>query len=406
MSHLTERVVDPSAPTSSMRTWRVASLVLAVGALLLSACGTTVGETAPDEPDAGASDEQEDAEPAASDDADDSSGADTDEVAGELVLFNYAQYVDPATYEAFSAAFPDVQITDANYASEEEASAQLRAGGAAEYDVVVLAGTTAAQLYADGLLQDIDHSLIPNLANVDPGLIDGSLYDPGAVFSIPKNYGVTGWGYDSEVVTDAPTTWAEFYDQLCDHAPRTLLLEGATAVIGSALQATGSNLGTEDLAEVEAALDLLLEVKPCIGHVSTANFYALMADDIVLGQAWNGDILRLRGDRPALEFQIPEGPSDAWVGVWAIPADAPNPRAAHAWINELLAVDNAAREMEWSLFPVSVPEAAAQVQDTNPAFEVPWITATTEQLQALATPVLSPEALRLYNDAYTRFLAE
>ena len=42
--------------------------------------------------------------------------------------------LDPATYEAFKAAYPNVEIVDANYASEEEAGAKLRAGGS---DIVV-----------------------------------------------------------------------------------------------------------------------------------------------------------------------------------------------------------------------------------------------------------------------------
>jgi spermidine/putrescine transport system substrate-binding protein len=375
-------------------------------ALVLAGCGGTVGGQASEPAESSAAAEASASAPAASTEASADPAAAGD-VEDKLVLFNYAQYVDPATYEAFKAKFPNVEIVDANYASEEEAGAKLRAGGTSEYDIVVLAGTTAAQLYNEGLLQDIDKSLVPNLAGVDTALIDDSLYDPGAKFSVPKNYGITGWGYDSDVVTSPPTTWAEFYDQLCDYAPKTLLLEGATAVIGSALQAKGYNLGDDDPAHVQEALDLLLEKKDCIGNVSTANYYALMgSDDVVLGQSWNGDVLRLKANRPSLEFQIPEGPSDAWVGVWAIPADAPHPKAAHAWINELLSVPNAAREMEWSFFPVSVPEAAEQVKATNPAFDVPWITATNEQLKALATPVLPPETLRLYNDAYTTFMAQ
>lgn len=386
--------------TNQMRKWRVGALA-ATAALLIAACGNTVGEDSA----ATATPESPTETPTTSETVEET--VELGDVEGKLVLFNYAQYVDPATYEAFKAAFPNVEIVDANYASEEEAAAKLRAGGVSEYDVVVLAGTTAAQLYAEGLLQDIDHSQIPNLAGVEPALIENSLYDPGAKFSIPKNYGVTGWGYDSSVVTNPPTTWAEFYDQVCDYAPRTLLLEGATAVIGSALQAKGYNLGDSDPGHVQEALDLLLEKKDCIGNVSTANYYALMgSEDVVLGQSWNGDVLRLKAGRPSLEFQIPQGPADAWVGVWAIPANAPNARAAHAWINMLLSPPDAAREMAWSFFPVSVPQAATEVKAINPAFDVPWITATNDELKRLASPVLPPETLRLYNDAYTTFMAQ
>ena len=377
--------------------------MLAAAAVVIAACGSTVGgadsASAPapaDSSDAGV--------PSAS--AEPTGGA-IPPPEDQLILFNYADYVDPATYEAFSAEFPDTEIITASYASEEEASAKLQAGGAGEYDVLVLAGNTAAQLYAEGLLQDVNHGWIPNFDLIDPALINDSLYDPGAKFSIPKNYGITGWGYDSSVVKNPPKTWAEFYDQLCDYAPRTLLLEGATAVIGSALQAKGYQLGDADPAHIQEALDLLLEKKPCIGNVSTANWYTLFASekDVVLGSAWNGDVLRMKEGRPSLEFTIPEGPADNWVGVWVIPKDAPHPAAAHAWINALLEPENATREMLFSFFPVSVPEATAAAKEENSAFDVPWITATNEELLRLAAPVLPPETLRLYNDAYTEFMA-
>lgn len=377
--------------------------LLVAAALVIAACGSTVGGTEASAP--APADEATSAAPAP-----ESSDAGQEAIPvpeDQVILFNYDDYVDPATYEAFKARFPNTEIITQSYASEEEASAKLRAGGSGEYDVLVVAGNTAAQLEAEGLLQDINHGWIPNFDLIDPALVNDSFYDPGARFSIPKNYGITGWGYDSDVVTNPPKTWTEFYDQLCDYAPRTLLLEGATEVIGSALQAKGYRLGDADPVHIQEALDLLLEKKECIGNVSTANWYTLFASpkDVVLGSAWNGDVLRIKQDRPSLEFTIPQGPADNWVGVWVIPKNAPHPAAAHAWINELLEPENAAREMLFSFFPVSVPEATAAAKAENSAFDVPWITATNEELQRLAAPVLPPETLRLYNDAYTEFMA-
>lgn len=392
------------APSQGTRGLTLArTSMLAAAAVVIAACGSTVGGA----DSASAPAPAESSEGAATSTSVEPTGGAIPPPEDQLILFNYADYVDPATYDAFSAEFPNTEIITASYASEEEASAKLRAGGAGEYDVLVLAGNTAAQLYAEGLLQDVNHGWIPNFDLIDPALVNDAFYDPGAKFSIPKNYGITGWGYDSSVVKNPPKTWAEFYDQLCDYAPKTLLLEGATAVIGSALQAKGYQLGDADPAHIQEALDLLLEKKPCIGNVSTANWYTLFASekDVVLGSAWNGDVLRIKEGRPALEFTIPEGPADNWVGVWVIPKDAPHPAAAHAWINALLEPENATREMLFSFFPVSVPEAAAAAKAENSAFDVPWITATNEELQRLAAPVLPPETLRLYNDAYTEFMA-
>lgn len=384
---------DPAGPMISRRRLLISTACAGGAAAFLAACGANVGGSGP--ASAGATSTGATLSPTR-----------TPQATGKLVLFNYDQYVDPKTYDVFLKQYPQVELVKAFYASEEEVSAKLRVGGAGQYDNVVVGGTTAAQLYAEGLLARVDHSLLPNLAGVDPGLIN-QVYDPGAVFSIPKNYGTTGIGYDTSQVTSPPTSWMEFYDQLETYAPDTLLLEGATSVVGSALQALGYNLGESDDAKIEQALDLLKAKKQFIGHISTSNFYTLFGKGgpVVLGMAWNGDLLKLRADRPSLGFLTPQGPADAWTGVWAIPANAPNPEGSHAWINTLLDPVNAAREMEWSLFPVSVPSAAEQVKKTNPAFDVDWITLSTADLERLSTPVLPPDVLRKYNDAYTQFQA-
>jgi spermidine/putrescine transport system substrate-binding protein len=320
-----------------------------------------------------------------------------------LVLFNYADYVNPETYDAFRGQYPGVRIVRASYASEEEATAKLSAGGTDQYDVIVVAGSTARQLQDQGLLQPIRHEWLPNLRNVTPVLLQAP-YDPGARFSVPKNYGVTGIAYDRERVSDPPRSWAQFFDRLEEFAPRTLMLEGATSVIGAGLQALGYRFGDSDPAHIREALELLKARKRFIGQISTARFFSDWGSgSVVLSQAWNGDVLRVRENRPAADFVVPEGPHDAWAGTWAIPRDAPHPRAAHAWIDFLLRPANAAREMAWSFYPVSVPAALERVP--RAIRSVPWMSLSEQELRQVSLAVLSPEALREWNRAYSEFQA-
>jgi spermidine/putrescine transport system substrate-binding protein len=320
-----------------------------------------------------------------------------------LVLYNYADYVAPGTYAAWRRAYPGTRLTRAYYASEEEVTAKLNAGSS-QYDVIVVAGSTAAQLRRQGLLDPIRKEWLPNLRNVSPPLLEAA-YDPGARFSVPKNLGITGFGYDAEAVRTPPRSWREFFDQLERYAPRTQMLEGATAVIGAGLQALGYRFGDTDPAHLREAVDLLKARKRFIGEVSTAKFFANLAGGrIVLSQAWNGDIARLKPDRPSLDFVVPEGPADRWTGVWAIPRGARHPRAAHAWINMLLDPEHAAREMSFSFYPVSVPSAYERVR--SQIRDLPWLSPDEATLERLTNvDALSPAALRAYNEAYNEFRA-
>lgn len=320
-----------------------------------------------------------------------------------LVLYNYADYVNPKTYTAFSARYPQTKITKAYYASEEEVSAKLNAGGTSDYDVIVVAGATAAQLQRAGLLGPIRKEWLPNLRNVQPALLQAS-YDPGARFSVPKNYGITGIAYETGAVKDPPKTWKAFFEQAPRYAPKTQLLEGPTSVLGAGLAALGYHLGDEDPAHLKQAVDFLKANKRHIGEITTAKFFKNLGDKtVVLSQAWNGDVLRVRETTPSWSYLIPEGSADRWAGVWAVPKGARHPKAAHAWINFLLDQRNAAREWEWSFYPVSTPGARQYVPSA--IAKVPWMSVSDQTLRRLSLDVLSPKGLREYNQAYTEFQA-
>ena len=49
---------------------------------------------------------------------------------------------------------------------------------------------------ANGLLQRLDHSQLPNLANIDPAYLDQS-WDRGNTYSVCKDWGTTGFAYDT-----------------------------------------------------------------------------------------------------------------------------------------------------------------------------------------------------------------
>src|SRR5207237_10635257 len=127
------------------------STSLAGSAAALAACGQTVGTNGDGPAAASASAGGPTVRPTAK---------------GKLVLYNDADYVAPGTYTAFASGYPGVEVVKASYASEEEVSAKLRAGGTSQYDNVVVSGTTAAQLNAEGLLQPIRREWLPNLAKV------------------------------------------------------------------------------------------------------------------------------------------------------------------------------------------------------------------------------------------------
>ena len=100
---------------------------------------------------------------------------------------------------------------------------------------------------------------------------------------------------------------------------------------------------TDDQADFDEAQKFLLSIRKGVTTISSFGYIDdAIAGKIILGQGWNGDVRRIvqgrkkEGDITAV---LPTEKSEIWADNWCIPATAPHPVAAHAWINWLLDAD-------------------------------------------------------------------
>ena len=83
------------------------------------------------------------------------------EQSGTLYYYNWAQYVNPKTYAAFTKA-TGIKVKKGFYDSNETLHAKLR-GGARGYDLVCPTGYLTKVLIAEKRLMPLDWSLLPNV---------------------------------------------------------------------------------------------------------------------------------------------------------------------------------------------------------------------------------------------------
>jgi spermidine/putrescine transport system substrate-binding protein len=279
-------------------------------------------------------------------------------IEGTLNFYNWAQYHDPKNTKEFEKKF-GVNFKEANYTSNEELLTKLQTTkGQSVYDIIVPDADHVRIEKGLGLLMKLDHSLIPNLKNLAPHWREVS-YDPGNVYSVVKDVGITGFTMRTDRVKANLRTWKDFFDFLPSAKGLTVnVIESPAEVIGVALNALGYSMNTKSDKELNAARDLLLKVRP---HISTINEVYLddfIAGKIDLGITYSGDGLRIRAARKAqgdIRVVAPEGRSEIWTDNWAISAYAPDPVAAHAWINFMLEPAVNAREMEYVQYEVGTP---------------------------------------------------
>ncbi len=323
---------------------------------------------------------------------------------GTLVYYNWADYVNPETYKSF-AADTDVEVKKDFYESNEELQAKLQAG-ARGFDLVVPTGYMVQILAESDLLQELDRSQMPNVdENIDPKFT-GLPYDPDDKFSVPKDWGTTGFVYRSDMVKENPTSWAEFFELAKGpYSGQVMVLDGIPEVIGSAAVMLGYSYNTDDEAELDQVKNELIELKPHIQAITSTTYKQSLIDGkTAMALGWNGDGAAVAAEVPA-EYVIAEEGGEFWVDAFSIPVGAENPAAAYAWIDYVFDPAHNAVETEYTYYgsPLKREVLDGVIDDKVLADED--VFPPPEVLEKLEPNTVSAEGTKLRDRIWTEFKA-
>jgi spermidine/putrescine transport system substrate-binding protein len=264
---------------------------------------------------------------------------------GSLAMFTWGDYNDPDIVGALAESTLGVTMKVDYYPSNEDLITKLSAAnGNSGFDIVVPTGPYIPQMLEKGLLQKFDKSLLPNIVNVDPQYL-GKDWDPGNEYSVCKDWGSTGWIYNSKVITTPITTWQEFMDATKGAASgRTSWLDSSPNVVGPYFWANGIDWNTEAAADLDACEKYLVEeIAPHIKGFDSYPSTAIAEGAFDLSMAWNGDarqafarIADAGGTPEDWVWALGAPETELWMDNYCIPTGAPNVEGAHAWINWLL----------------------------------------------------------------------
>lgn len=277
-----------------------------------------------------------------------------------LFIYTWGQYDNPTTFSAFQSA-AGIQLQFGSYNSNEAMIAKLElAQGTAGYDIVVPTGGFIPEMVAKGLLLPLNKAKLPNFSKLDPKLLNFP-WDRGNKYTIPKDYGTTGFIYDKTIIKRKMTTWSDFAKAaaLPGVSGKVSLLDDPNDVMGIALWNAGITWNTSHPAQLRAANKWL--IKNLAPHVSNFDSYpggtgGLVHGSYVLSQAWNGDARQAIVHEPKrFAWVVPEPASEIWVDNWAIAKGAKNLNDAHAFIDYIIDPVVAANELVFTGYsqPVS-----------------------------------------------------
>jgi putrescine transport system substrate-binding protein len=273
-------------------------------------------------------------------------------------VYNWSDYISDAVIERFEEQ-TGIKVVYDVYDANEILEAKLLAGRSG-YDVIFPTAHPFAERHIEaGLYRPLDFAQLPNRRHLDPILLRKlESVDPGNRHAVPYMWGTTGLGYNVQAVAgilgaDAELdTWALLFDP--ETAERLsacgiAVLDDEGEALAAALLYLGIDPNTTDPEAIEAATALFMNVRPHIRYFHASKYINDLANgDICLAHGYSGDVIQARdraeevGRGVEVEYVIPREGAVLWFDLMAVPADAPHPENAHAFIDFLMIPENIA----------------------------------------------------------------
>ncbi len=320
----------------------------------------------------------------------------------KLTFYNYDTYIGEHSLADFTAA-TGIEVKMDLFADGDELFTKLKAGNPG-YDVIVPTNDKVERMAKANMLMPLDHSKIPNIANVDPAFLNPS-FDPGRKWSLPYMWGTVGIGYrKSKVEGGAVDSWASV---LTDekNAGRISQMGDQEHTIGMALKFLGFSYNSTNADELSKAKELLIASKKMVKKYADDNGQDLLAQgEVDLAVEYNGDIAQVMAEDEDITYVVPKEGSNVWEDTIAIAAGAPHPENAHAFINFVFDKD-AGKHIAETIQYATPNKAARELMDVkytgNPAIFPPAdILAKCEYAS-----YLGEEALKVRDEIWTAIQA-
>ncbi|MCL2382105.1 MAG: extracellular solute-binding protein [Treponema sp.] len=313
-----------------------------------------------------------------------------------LHIFNWAVYTPQSVIEAFEREY-GVRVVYSEFTSNEEMFARLMAGGGRGFDIVFPSGDYVAIMIRQGMLERLDHSLLPNLANIDPEVVARALYDPNMEYSVPYFFGAAGVVVNTAMVPEFERDISIFARS--DLRGWMTMLDDPRQVIGDALNYLGFSVNSRNPQEIAAARDHInTHWRPNLVRFDAETFGTGFANgEFWVVQAWAETVFaEIAGNEQLMrntEFFIPPGAS-SFTDNMVILRGSRNVELAHKFINFIHRPDIYAMFVDEFGLPATVNIPARQFTQVTPWYTVEDM-ALTGEIQDDVGP-----AIVYYTDAW------
>ncbi len=312
-----------------------------------------------------------------------------------LNIMNWSVYIAPDTVPKFEKE-SGIRVRYAVYESNEEMLARV-GGGNSGWDIVFPSSFFIKPMREEDLLAPLDHSRLPNLANLEPAF-QGPAYDPKLQWTAPYMLGAAGIAYNRSL-TPAPVSWADLWDRRLQG--RITMLDDPADVFGACLKRLGLSVNCENPSDLRRAQREALDQKPLLrAYINAEVRDQLVSGDIQAAQMWNTTAQQAMDETPRVGFVYPSEGYSVYLDTMVILRESRHQEAAHRFIDFMLRPDIAAANALASRTTTTNLAARKyfppEFRDNPTLYPGPAVAARGE-----ITTALGPETLRLRDRLWT-----
>ena len=279
-----------------------------------------------------------------------SCGNSTEERSRVLKIYNWADYID----EDVLAEFPDwykqqtgedlriiYQVFDIN-----EIMLTKIERGHEDFDVVCPSEYIIERMLRKDLLLPIDRNFghtpdyIPNVSPYIRHELNKTSQPERQTedYAVPYMWGTTGLIYNTTMVEEPPTKWADMWDVA--YTNNVLMFNNSRDAYAIAAKTIGLSMNPQSVDEITAITDALKKQKNIVqAYVMDEVFDKMEGGEAAMAPYYAGDAITMIDENPDLAFVHPEEGVNFFIDSMCIPANAKHQEAAEMFINYLCEPD-------------------------------------------------------------------
>jgi putative spermidine/putrescine transport system substrate-binding protein len=225
-----------------------------------------------------------------------------------------------------------------------------------EYDGISASGDATTRLIASGLAAPINTDVFENydavfdsLKNLPHNTVDGVNY------GVPHGRGANVLAWNTEAISEAPTSWDVIWEQGADYAGNISIYDSSIFIADAALHlmSTQPDLGIQDPYQLnqeqfDAAIALLEELDandPLYWGTAADQIASFDSGDVTVGTTWQYQVNNITG--ATVESTLPEEGSTGWSDTWMMYSEAEHPNCMLMWMDHMMSPEASAQATVW-----------------------------------------------------------